>query len=249
MSKYDGKFKIGEKINYWTIINNVPKSARLLCRCSCGVERLVQITNLFSGRHKSCGCYKSEGLIGKKFNKLTVIKKLDTKRYDLYEYECLCDCGNKKILTSYDVRSGRYVSCGCVSKLLGRNHPTWRGYEDISLLFFNSIKSSAIKRNIDFKITIEYLWNLFILQNKKCALSGTDLILNGYKAKGNASVDRINSDVGYVEGNVQWVYKDINIMKNGYSNNYFIHMCKIVSDNNNNFKYNNDNTYKFGMNK
>jgi hypothetical protein len=42
------------------------------------------------------------------------------------------------------------------------------------------------------------------------------------------SVDRIDSLRGYVEGNVQWVHKKINIMKNVYSQEEFIILCKQV---------------------
>ena len=36
------------------------------------------------------------------------------------------------------------------------------------------------------------------------------------------SLDRIDSSKGYEENNVQWVHKDINLMKNKYDNKYFI---------------------------
>ena len=44
-----------------------------------------------------------------------------------------------------------------------------------------------------------------------------------------ASLDRIDSSKGYVIGNVQWVHKDINIMKNKFDNQYFIDMCKKIA--------------------
>jgi hypothetical protein len=54
---------------------------------------------------------------------------------------------------------------------------------------------------------------------------------NKYNTEATASLDRINSDEGYIKGNVQWVHKDINIMKNIYSSKYFIEMCKKVANN------------------
>jgi len=50
---------------------------------------------------------------------------------------------------------------------------------------------------------------------------------------GNASLDRIDSSIGYVNDNVQWVHKDINMMKRIYTQEYFIYLCKLVSENNN----------------
>ena len=49
-----------------------------------------------------------------------------------------------------------------------------------------------------------------------------------------ASLDRIDSKKGYIKGNLQWVHKDLNIMKNSYPNQYFIEMCKKVANANSN---------------
>jgi hypothetical protein len=37
--------------------------------------------------------------------------------------------------------------------------------------------------------------------------------------------------MGYIVDNVQWVYKDINNMKGEMSHDYFIKICKIISEN------------------
>jgi len=43
-----------------------------------------------------------------------------------------------------------------------------------------------------------------------------------------ASLDRIDNNKGYIKGNVQWVLKDINKMKNIHTQDYFIELCKLV---------------------
>ena len=99
-----------------------------------------------------------------------------------------------------------------------------------------NIKRGADLRNIEYSLTTEYLWKLFLEQNKKCKLSGIDIC---FPPSGNvehrslmtASLDRIDSSKGYIEGNVQWVHKHINLMKNVFSNEYFIEMCKQVVNN------------------
>ena len=48
--------------------------------------------------------------------------------------------------------------------------------------------------------------------------------------KNTASLDRIDSSKGYVEGNVQWVHKMINMSKQQYSQEEFIDMCKAVAN-------------------
>lgn len=50
--------------NRWTVLSQAAngKSGRTqwLCRCACGVERVVQGGNLVSGFSKSCGCWNVE---------------------------------------------------------------------------------------------------------------------------------------------------------------------------------------------
>ena len=49
------------------------------------------------------------------------------------------------------------------------------------------------------------------------------------KRIGNASLDRIDSSKGYVKDNIQWVHKDVQIMKNKFSEDYFKQICCLVS--------------------
>lgn len=103
-------------------------------------------------------------------------------------------------------------------------------YQDIRTSWFHSKKLSAECRNLEFLITIEELWDIYLTQNKKCALSGVDI---GWKNVGQihtASIDRINSSIGYIKDNVQLVHKDVNFMKQNFEQNYFIEMCKLIAD-------------------
>lgn len=48
------------------------------------------------------------------------------------------------------------------------------------------------------------------------------------RIEASASLDRIDSSKGYEQGNVQWVHKDINNMKQSFSQDKFIDWCKKV---------------------
>ena len=171
--------------------------------------------------------YKEKDLIGKKFGKLTVIRlNMDSVHKAWF---CKCDCGvEKSILQSHLIR-GNSQSCGCSWNLYGLSHKSWKGCGEIHKNRFTQIKSGAIKRNIEFDITIEYIWNLFMEQGKKCALSGMDIdfskktMEHGKKIRqGTASLDRIDNTKGYIVGNVWWIHRDINWMKNTFEINYFL---------------------------
>lgn len=57
---------------------------------------------------------KAIDIIGKKFNKLTVISLAERIGKDGQKYwNCKCDCGNTSVVRSDAVRKGRTKSCGC----------------------------------------------------------------------------------------------------------------------------------------
>jgi len=90
-------------------------------------------------------------------------------------------------------------------------------------------------RGIDFELSPEYLERIWKEQDGRCALSGTELnIQKSFSKKENrnkhtASLDRIDSNKGYVEGNVQWVLKDVNYMKLDMTQTKFISLCKQIA--------------------
>ena len=104
----------------------------------------------------------------------------------------------------------------------------------IQTYYYNRMKYAANKRNIVFDIKIEYLQRLIEKQNFRCALSGVTLtpIKTVKKSSHNCSVDRIDSDKGYIKGNVQWVETKINIAKHIQTQEEFVEMCKRVVETN-----------------
>lgn len=54
-------------------------------------------------------------MIGKKYNRLTVISRADNDGTRA-SWHCLCDCGNSITLNGKQIRSGHTKSCGCIRK-------------------------------------------------------------------------------------------------------------------------------------
>jgi len=86
-------------------------------------------------------------------------------------------------------------------------------------------------------ITLEYLRSMWEEQNGICPYSGLKLILpdttNGWETGEsiyNASLDRINSNLGYIEGNVQFVARAINNAKGALSEKEFCEMLDAVAE-------------------
>lgn len=101
-------------------------------------------------------------------------------------------------------------------------------YEDIPVSWFNTKVRRAKQRDYEFTITIEDIWDIYIAQDKVCALSGVPIDF-----KGTASLDRVDNSQGYVRDNIQIVHKDVNYMKYIYSQDYFIKMCNLVASKHN----------------
>jgi hypothetical protein len=162
-------------------------------------------------------------------------KKEKKSGVDRQTYDVKCKlCGLvSNVLRQNLVKNSRRCCQGCMKA--GQDNLLWQGYEDLSLTFFHDIRNGAIARNLSFEITIEQAWQLYQDQDGKCALSGEKISfdINTSFAKGRkptASLDRINSKLGYTLDNIQWVHEDVNWMKQDFTQEEFIEWCNKVNN-------------------
>ena len=153
------------------------------------------------------------------------------------------DC-NKEIIYRWNyqlqtaiVRNSCCKSCRAVRSNISpkRNNrlaqnPSWAGYEEIPGSWFTKYFLRANKTKRTGTITIQDVWDLYLKQNKKCALSGVEISFTKEEGGYSASIDRIDSSKEYDLDNIQIVHKDVNIMKNRYNQDYFINFCKLISE-------------------
>lgn len=140
----------------------------------------------------------------------------------------ICHCGNKFYVMPDSLLRNHTKSCGCLKNLSGVDANRWNGYQEISLSYWHNIKNGAKNRNLEFNITLEYIWELFLKQNRKCTLSNIKLTLGSRKTQ-TASLDRIDSSKGYIEDNIQWIHKMLNIIKMDLRQEDFIIYCNLVA--------------------
>lgn len=177
---------------------------------------------------------KFQQYVGTKFGKLEIISISPIKNNKKTWFVAKCECGTEVLANASKVIRGVRQGCqNCKNK--GINNPKWTGYNEISGTYLKNLKKCAESRvgeKAVYTISNEYLWELFLSQERKCALSGLHIAFSkdSYN-RGTASLDRINSDIGYIEGNVQWVHKDINKMKTDFDQEYFIDLCKLITMN------------------
>lgn len=221
----------------------IREPVRWKCECICGNYCIHSSTTLVRSNQReenliSCGCTRKKrtikDLTGLSFGRLIVIGLPDGGGSKSH-WKCKCDCGTIKNIRTGQLRDGSTKSCGCLrGEGQGRNsnNPRWKGYEEISGEYISSIKKGARKRDLPFEVSGEYLWRLFLSQDRRCALSGRDIQFEPHCTKTNqrtASLDRIDNTVGYIKGNVQWLHKHINKMKFVYEEDYFVELCKDVA--------------------
>lgn len=177
---------------------------------------------------------RSLARVGREYNYLTILDAYagpDGHWFCRYH----CRCGNEGVKRLDGVVSGRVPSCGCVGKVRpsvqGSKNPAFRGCGELRAQRFLEIQRCAERRNLTFSITKEYVWDLFLKQSRCCALSGLPLTFGRvyFPHETTASLDRIDSTVGYIEGNVQWVHKDVNKIKRDLPQDRFLELCRIIS--------------------
>lgn len=143
----------------------------------------------------------------------------------------MCKCGNECLANASLLRLGKRRSCGCFKTAIGEERwYAWKGCGEISGEHWAGIRHGATSRKLDFNISIQEAWQLFLSQDRKCKLSGVELSFSQKKA--TASLDRIDSSVGYVNNNIQWLHKDVNFMKQNFKEDHFINLCKLIAEKN-----------------
>lgn len=197
------------------------------CKCKfCGREKAYRSDVLRKRPPTSCGCRSNAVKMGNTYGYLTALALIDRKSRSPY-WKCKCICGKIIERTSNALRQRSNPSCGCKKNPKGINHPSYIGYKEISGSLMDRIKRGADARSIDFRITAKELQELLEKQKYKCALS--DILISVDKENTTASLDRINSEKEYYIDNVQWVHKDINLMKNKLEQERFVDLCRKVS--------------------
>lgn len=180
-------------------------------------------------------------LINKKFGLFTVIEYFG-KKGDHKTWLCKCECGNSKIMTTNEINTKikkfKISSCGCHKSNIEyqKSINQWQGYEKITGSWFSKCKWGASVRNLEFSISKEDIWNQYIKQNKKCALTGQLVIFKTSRKDKNdtASLDRKDATKGYTIDNIQIVHKDINLTRLDYTIDEYKNICTKVHNYSNN---------------
>lgn len=182
--------------------------------------------------------YKIEEHINEQINNWKILSFSHVDSKSVQYWNCQCKCGNLQAVRTTHLMRNKTKNCKHCRKQCGHNKDniSWKGGDFISSTIHTFCRLRAKNANIPFNITIKDLEDQWLKQEGKCAYTKFILTLPDHNRSTdfNASIDRIDSSKGYEIGNIQWVIKKINVMKNEYSEEEFLNLCKIVTENNEN---------------
>lgn len=205
-----------------------------------GWRRLMKIVNALGLRREKAprtNTIPARAVIGQKFHSLTILGFVHDRADNYWWMKVRCDCGNESWEHLRKLKNGQRKTCGIKGcpffhALRAKNgrKAKFTGFKEIYGSRWAGWRCGAQARNLEFSITPEYGWRVFLKQGRRCALTGLPLEFgNSYVKSLSASLDRKDSRKGYIKGNVQWVHKTINLMKRAMPDKEFIEWCRHVS--------------------
>lgn len=148
---------------------------------------------------------KPKDLTGNKYGRLSAVQRLERSPNAGYFWKCLCDCGKETKVTIGNLQSGHVLSCGCL-----RNEISADIHRTHGMTGTKEYKCWVKMRERCLSVNDKEYPNygaVGVLIQENWVKSFSDFIgymglhpNDGHKY----SIDRLENDLGYCEGNVRW---------------------------------------------
>ena len=142
-------------------------------------------------------------LTDQKFDRLTVLERVENTKKGRACWKCQCSCGNTTTVPSGDLRSGKTKSCGCLNNELRLKRSTTHGmtHSPEYNVWHHMIKRCHNPTNDRFKdyggrgITVcdEWRHDFMAFYNHV-----------GKRPSKKLMIERVDNSKGYIPGNVIW---------------------------------------------
>jgi hypothetical protein len=155
---------------------------------------------------------KTKDLIGMKFDRLTIIRKVENVKGRAH-FLCKCDCGAYKVIRSDSLRCRHTKSCGCLQKEKVSKDATKHGlvYHPLYQKLYGMIERCENPKRLNYK----YYGGKRISICKEWRTSPKSFIKWALKTgwKKGLTIDRIDSNGNYCPENCQWLTQSENTKK------------------------------------
>ena len=201
----------GQRFGHLTVLYREQKKpngggVKWVCSCDCGSQTVVSSSNLASGHTRSCGCaarHRIEDFSGKSLGDLVVIGEA-VKRSGAWYWPCRCSCGTELQVAHRRLKGGGATHCGCKYKWRKQSYgPPFDGNTPAFRTHLSTFYSRARKYGRPVEFSPKEIYDIeqqpcYYCGAKSLQVSrshgGTEYVYNG--------LDRIDSALGYVPGNV-----------------------------------------------
>ena len=171
-------------------------------------------------------CNSCDATFQKAKNEYTRRLKLDPENARFY---CSLSCAGKQNAYHLQGRNPFVAGTEHHNKALAAASMKNTKYFGITKCLSRMLRSCR-QRKKECTLTIEYLTDLWETQNGRCRLSNIPLDLYSSSYINMPSIDRIDSTLGYIESNIQFVSCAINLAKSNMSNDDALKLLDLICE-------------------
>lgn len=173
-------------------------------------------------------------ITGQRYGMLVAIAREENGSSNTTRWRCRCDCGREIVVRTNALRAGRTVGCGCTRAARARDlgHRNGLGEEGILRQQYRVHRNNASR--LGCAPLPRAVWEAIVRQ--PCHYCGQSEMRSGYAGGAGGTmplvgVDRIDSNLGYVEGNTVPCCSTCNRAKLDASYGDFIEWVRRVAQN------------------